>query len=93
MKSQLAAHIAKHSATVITPMMYPLPKSHGTAVRTAKTRSAASQSTWKNASGAQNEARFPKKPDGRRTRVVNTAATETICDHSIETWNAIMVSE
>src|SRR6516162_11942340 len=42
---------------------------------------------------AQKEVRFPKMPDGRRTRAVNTAATETICDHSIETSNAMTVSE
>src|SRR5262249_27534267 len=41
----------------------------------------------------QNAARLPKKPAGRRTRVMSTAATETICDHSIETLKAMMVSE
>src|SRR5215471_607731 len=42
---------------------------------------------------AQKDARFPKMPDGRKTSAMNTAATETICDHSIETSNAMMVSE
>jgi hypothetical protein len=42
---------------------------------------------------AQNAARLPKNPAGRTIKVMSTAATETICDHSIDILNAIIVSE
>ena len=41
----------------------------------------------------QNAARLPKKPAGRTMSVISVAATETICDHSIEIVKAMIVSE
>src|SRR5215510_3463642 len=77
--NKLTANSAPIQSTLRIVMPHPLPSAGGVLLRLVAL--------------IQKAARLPKKPAGRSTRVIRTAATETIWDHSIDILKAMMVSE